>query len=110
MARQGLAAKSVYVLMLAWWRDASPRERQDSSDLVFRSVYVGMVFCARPCILRLGRASTQCVAPRPSLAYRRSEPRPVRLAVRTPASHVGNRGSIPLRGATKLLILLMFSG
>src|SRR5262249_58486136 len=46
------------------------------------------------------------------LAYRRRTGRPVRLAVRTPASHVGNRGSIPLRGAQNAhnrLIYLMSS-
>ena len=48
---------------------------------------------------------TELVACPPSLAYRRSQARPVRLAVRTPASHVGNRGSIPLRGASFLIRL-----
>src|SRR5215468_8116797 len=51
------------------------------------------------------RAGHQALACLPRLSYRQGTTRPVRLAVRTSASHVENRGSIPLRGAKLLLFI-----
>ena len=55
--------------------------------------------CAFKGSTRLHPPGTNGLACRPRLSYRQGATRPVRLAVRTSASHVENRGSIPLRGA-----------
>jgi hypothetical protein len=67
------------------------------------------------CSLRVQRSQiapmrepgTSDLACRPRLSYRQGTTRPVRLAVRTSASHVENRGSIPLRGANRILCIII---